>query len=350
MQELEAANTRKEIGQEIQVLRIRVCRGDNRYSNFQFATRSTLPTVTNFAQSMLSILSTQAEGELRYGMAPPFFLRTSSQETARRDEQQQRRSLIENDRGFAVPRPNCGHGSLIENDHGSAVPGQICGRESLIENDHGSAVPGQICGGSVVPQSHRWVGSRGSTARTPEPPISITRGVDVIPLASSSAVDETSTSQGLTANGAAQSEARGRVFRCASYTYISHWQWWGSWDNSTIAVLAPMHYRNRRCSLRASKSASSNRGLGGILNSENIETSYDTAASEAHGETTKPSVFNAAIARLHSQAPVTVDSMQKQDDKHNSPTLAPSGEPAARRDQAARMPAFPGTSLYLFRP
>ena len=27
--------------------------------------------VTNFVQSMLSILTTQAEGELRYGMAPP---------------------------------------------------------------------------------------------------------------------------------------------------------------------------------------------------------------------------------------------------------------------------------------
>ena len=72
MQELEAANTRKKIAQEIQVFRIRTCRGDNRYSNFQFATRSALPTVTNFVQSMLSILTTQAEGELRYGMAPPF--------------------------------------------------------------------------------------------------------------------------------------------------------------------------------------------------------------------------------------------------------------------------------------
>jgi hypothetical protein len=30
-----------------------------------------LPTVTNFVQSMLSILTTQAEGELRRGMAPP---------------------------------------------------------------------------------------------------------------------------------------------------------------------------------------------------------------------------------------------------------------------------------------
>ena len=71
MQELEAANTRTKIAQEIQVFRIRVCSGDNRYSNFQFATRSTQPTVINFVQSMLSILTMQAEGELRYGMAPP---------------------------------------------------------------------------------------------------------------------------------------------------------------------------------------------------------------------------------------------------------------------------------------
>ena len=70
MTALEAANTRTKIAQEIQVFRFRVCRGDNRYSNFQFATRSSLPTVTNFVQSMLSILTTQAEGELRYGMAP----------------------------------------------------------------------------------------------------------------------------------------------------------------------------------------------------------------------------------------------------------------------------------------
>ena len=68
---LEAANTRAQIAQDIQVSRIRVCRGDNRYSNFQFATRSTLPTVIKFGQSMLSILTPQAEGALRY--APPLF-------------------------------------------------------------------------------------------------------------------------------------------------------------------------------------------------------------------------------------------------------------------------------------
>ena len=68
---LEAANTRVRIAQEIQVFRIRTCRGDNRFSNFQFSTRSSIPIVTNFVSSLLSILTSQAEGELRYGMAPP---------------------------------------------------------------------------------------------------------------------------------------------------------------------------------------------------------------------------------------------------------------------------------------
>ena len=71
MTALEAADARTKIAQEIQVFRIRACRGDNRYSNFQFATRSNLQTVTNFVQSMLNILTSQAEGELRYEMAPP---------------------------------------------------------------------------------------------------------------------------------------------------------------------------------------------------------------------------------------------------------------------------------------
>ena len=71
MTALDAANTRTRIAQEIQVFMIRTCRGHNRYNNFQLATRSTLPTVTSFAQSMLSILTAQADGELRYGMAPP---------------------------------------------------------------------------------------------------------------------------------------------------------------------------------------------------------------------------------------------------------------------------------------
>ena len=68
---LEAANTRVRIAQEIQVFRIRACRGDNRYSNFQFATRSSIPIVTNFVASLLNILTSHAEGEIRYGMAPP---------------------------------------------------------------------------------------------------------------------------------------------------------------------------------------------------------------------------------------------------------------------------------------
>ena len=68
---LETANTHIRIAREIQVFRIRVCRSDNRYSNFQFATRSAIPTVTNLVTSMLSIPTSQAEGELRYGMASP---------------------------------------------------------------------------------------------------------------------------------------------------------------------------------------------------------------------------------------------------------------------------------------
>ena len=71
MTALEAANSRTRIAQEIQVFRTRVCIGDNRYSNSQFATRRALATVTNFFQSMMNILTSQAEGELRYGMAPP---------------------------------------------------------------------------------------------------------------------------------------------------------------------------------------------------------------------------------------------------------------------------------------
>ena len=67
---LEAANTRVRLALEIQVLRVRTCQGDNRYSNFQFATRSVLPIVTNFFSSLLAILTSQAEGELRYGMPP----------------------------------------------------------------------------------------------------------------------------------------------------------------------------------------------------------------------------------------------------------------------------------------
>ena len=71
MTALEAANMRTKIAQEIQAFRMKTCRGDARYSNFQFATRSNAPTVTSFVQSMPNIMTTQAKGELRYGMAPP---------------------------------------------------------------------------------------------------------------------------------------------------------------------------------------------------------------------------------------------------------------------------------------
>ena len=68
---LEAANTRVRIAQEIRVFRTRTCLGDNRCSNFQFATRSVLRVGANFVSSLLAILTSQAEGNLRYGMAPP---------------------------------------------------------------------------------------------------------------------------------------------------------------------------------------------------------------------------------------------------------------------------------------
>ena len=71
MNRLEATNVRVRIAQEIYVFRMRACRNGALYSNFQFCARSTLPIVTNFFSSLLAILTTQAQGELRYGMAFP---------------------------------------------------------------------------------------------------------------------------------------------------------------------------------------------------------------------------------------------------------------------------------------
>ena len=71
MVHLEAANVRVRITQEIQVFRVRTCRGNTRYSNFQCATSCVLPIATNFFSSLLAVLSTLAAGELRYGMTPP---------------------------------------------------------------------------------------------------------------------------------------------------------------------------------------------------------------------------------------------------------------------------------------
>ena len=68
---LEATNTPFRTAKEIQAFRIRTCRGDTRYSNFQFATRSSPPVVTNFVSRLLSILTSLVESELRYGMTPP---------------------------------------------------------------------------------------------------------------------------------------------------------------------------------------------------------------------------------------------------------------------------------------
>ena len=62
----------------IQVFCVITCRGDARYSNFQLATRSVLPIVTNFFSNPLAILTRQAEGQLLYGMAPPFSCERSS--------------------------------------------------------------------------------------------------------------------------------------------------------------------------------------------------------------------------------------------------------------------------------
>ena len=50
---------------------MRTYRGDNRYANFQFYSRSVLPIVTNFLASLIRLLTLQAVVELRYGMAPP---------------------------------------------------------------------------------------------------------------------------------------------------------------------------------------------------------------------------------------------------------------------------------------
>ena len=56
---------------EIQVFRLRVCKGNPFYSNLQFATRSQQPLVTSFLSDLLDLLTAQADGEMRYGTAPP---------------------------------------------------------------------------------------------------------------------------------------------------------------------------------------------------------------------------------------------------------------------------------------
>ena len=56
---------------EIQVFKVRIMKSDKENCIFQFASRSQLPVVTAFLQGLLELLSAQAEGIMKYGMAPP---------------------------------------------------------------------------------------------------------------------------------------------------------------------------------------------------------------------------------------------------------------------------------------
>ena len=62
---------RARLAMEIQVFRFKVCKGNPLYTNFQFATRSQNPQVTSFLSALLDLLTSQADGEMRYGTAPP---------------------------------------------------------------------------------------------------------------------------------------------------------------------------------------------------------------------------------------------------------------------------------------
>ena len=63
--------TRTRLAVEIQVFRFKICKGNPQYTNFQFATRSQNPQITTFLSSLLDLLTSQADGEMRYGTAPP---------------------------------------------------------------------------------------------------------------------------------------------------------------------------------------------------------------------------------------------------------------------------------------
>ena len=65
------ADIRVKIASEIQVFRCRECKGNPEFSNLQFASRSVTPTITNFLKTLLDTLTETAEGNIRYGMAPP---------------------------------------------------------------------------------------------------------------------------------------------------------------------------------------------------------------------------------------------------------------------------------------
>ena len=95
--------------------------------------------------------------------------------------EQQRRSLIDNDRGSAVPGPNCGDG-------GAAVPCQNRGsvnsalhaeeqRRITSDKEHDPTLAG-----SAVPYQSRGGDTRRRSFGGAQPPISITCGVDIFRL------------------------------------------------------------------------------------------------------------------------------------------------------------------------
>jgi hypothetical protein len=67
----EVAFTRDKMSLELQVFKIRIMKSDKENCIFQFASRSQLPVVTAFLQGLLELLSAQAAGVMKYGMAPP---------------------------------------------------------------------------------------------------------------------------------------------------------------------------------------------------------------------------------------------------------------------------------------
>ena len=62
--------TRTRLALEIQVFRFKVCKGNPLYTNFQFAARSQNPPTKTFLSSLLDLLTSQADGEMRFGTAP----------------------------------------------------------------------------------------------------------------------------------------------------------------------------------------------------------------------------------------------------------------------------------------
>ena len=71
LSEKAAQEIRSRLAQEIQVLRFRVCKGNPVYSNLLFASRSKNGLITGSHSNLLDLLAAQANGEMRYGTAPP---------------------------------------------------------------------------------------------------------------------------------------------------------------------------------------------------------------------------------------------------------------------------------------